>query len=105
MKWECNIRHVPIDADFSDTSAWEQTVNDDPKNRYQNGAYWNTATGWICYAIARVDEDAARSLALEYVEELRAGDFRQGEGYGAPYECIHPDGDYSQNPVYLTSVT
>jgi len=105
IAWKGNIRHVPTDCDFSAASAWEQTVNNAPKNRYQNGAYWNTPTGWVCYAIAQVDEGAARDLALQYVEELRAGNFRQGEAFGSPYECIHPDGDYSQNPVYLTSVT
>jgi hypothetical protein len=105
IAWKGNIRHVPTDCDFSDTSAWEQTVNNAPKNRYQNGAYWNTPTGWVCYAVAQVDDNTARNLALQYVEELRAGDFRQGEEFGSPYECIHPDGDYSQNPVYLTSVT
>lgn len=105
IAWKGNIRHMPTDWDFSDASAWEQTVNNAPKNTYQNGAYWNTPTGWVCYAIARVDDQAARHLALQYVEELRAGDFRQGEEFGSPYECIHPDGDHRQNPVYLTSVT
>ena len=105
ITWKGNIRHVPTDGDFNKTSAWEQTVNDWPKNRYQNGAYWNTPTGWVCYAVAGIDEGAAGELALQYIEELREGDFRQGDAFGSPYECIHPDGDHQQNPVYLTSVT
>ncbi|MFH1942730.1 MAG: hypothetical protein ABIL68_11580 [bacterium] len=105
IAWKGNIRHVPTDYEFSELSAWEQTVNSAfSKNRYQNGAYWNTPTGWVCYAVAQVDAEASRELALQYVEELRAGDFRQGDEYGSPYECIHPDGDYRQNAVYLTSV-
>ncbi len=106
IAWQGNIRHVPTDRDFSELSAWEQTVNNVfSRNRCQNGAYWNTPTGWVCHAVAGVDAEAARALALEYVEELRTGDFRRGDEYGSPYECIHPDGDYRQNPVYLTSVT
>ncbi len=105
IAWRGNIRHVPTDCDFSDHSAWEQVVGQRAKNRYQNGAYWNTPTGWVCYAVAQVDEAAAQRLALDYVEELREGDFRQGEAFGAPYECIHPEDDHRQNPVYLTSTT
>jgi hypothetical protein len=101
-----NIRHVLTTDDFSDNTAWELTVNPgrQVKNRYQNGAYWNTPTGWVCYAIALVDKTLAAQLAGEYIDELRDGDFRKGPEYGSPWECIHPDGDYKQNPVYLTSV-
>lgn len=106
IAWKGNIRHVPADRDFSGTSAWEATVSDAyVKNRYQNGAYWNTPTGWVCYAVAQVDPGAARQLARDFVAELREGDFRKGQGFGSPYECIHPDGDYRQNAIYLTSVT
>jgi len=105
ISWRGNIRHIPTSFDFSDHTAWEKTVNNYPKNRYQNGAYWNTPTGWVCFAIAQVDEEAARQLAMEYLQELRNGDFRQGDQFGSPYECIHPDGDYRNNPVYMTSVT
>jgi len=106
IAWKGNIRHVPTDGDFSDESAWEKPVNSSfARNRYQNGAYWNTPTGWVCYAVAQSDEGAARQLALDYVDQLRDDDFRQGEEYGSPYECIHPDGDHRQNAVYLTSVT
>ena len=72
---------------------------------YQNGAYWNTPTGWVCYAIAQVNPDIGKNLATEYVDQLQSDDFRMGDKFGAPYECIHPSGDHRQNPVYLTSVT
>ena len=100
-----NIRQVPTDADFDCTTAWELTIGPCAKNRYQNGAYWGTATGWVAYAIAQVDEMAARKLASEYIAELQVGDYRRGEGFGSPFECFHPDGNYVQNPVYMTSVT
>ncbi len=107
LAYRGNIRHVLTCDDFSPSSAWECTLDAArfPKNRYQNGAYWGTPTGWICYAIAMVDAPLAAHLAREYLDELRSGDFRQGSEFGSPWECIHPDGDYHQNPVYMTSVT
>ena len=105
IAWRGNIRHVPTDGDHSAESAWEQVVGQWPKNHYQNGAYWNTPTGWVCYSVAQVDQRAALQLATEYVDQLREDDFRQGAEFGAPYECIHPQGDHRQNPVYLTSMT
>ena len=103
LAWHGNIRHVLTSDDFSPTTAWQKT--DVPKNRYQNGAYWVTPTGWVCYAIAKVDRPAAQQLAHEYVQELREGDFRKGPEFGSPWECMHPDGGHKQNPVYLASVT
>ncbi|MBN2311865.1 MAG: hypothetical protein JXR94_22995 [Candidatus Hydrogenedentes bacterium] len=103
IAWRGNIRHVPTTDDFSESTAWE--VSGAPKNRYQNGAYWNTPTGWVCYAIAQVDRALAAQLARDYIAELREGDFRQGPDFGSPWECMHPDGNHRQNPVYMTSVT
>ncbi|MBX7257052.1 MAG: hypothetical protein K1Y02_11885 [Candidatus Hydrogenedentes bacterium] len=98
-----NIRHVPTTDDFSTETAWEKGGG--PKNRYQNGAYWGTPTGWVCYAISKVDVPASKKLASEYVAELREGDFRKGPDFGSPWECFHPDGNFRQNPIYMTSVT
>ena len=107
IAWKGNIRHVPTDNDFSNETVWEETVDigSFPKNTYQNGAYWNTPTGWICYAISQVNPDVGKNLATEYIQQLKSDDFRQGDEFGAPFECIHPDGNHRQNPVYLTSVT
>lgn len=103
LAWRGNIRHVPTSDDFSASTAWEKT--DVAKNRYQNGAYWGTPVGWVCYAIAKADWPAAQQLARAYVQELRDGDFRKGPEFGSPWECMHPEGDHKQNPVYLASVT
>lgn len=107
LAYRGNIRHVLTCHDYSKETAWELVTNfegDRSKDRYQNGAYWGTATGWICYAIAQVDEKLALRLAGEYLKELREGDFRKGTGYGSPWECMHPDGDYKQMPVIMTGV-
>jgi hypothetical protein len=105
IAWRGNIRHVPTDGDYSATTAWERVVDGRPKNRYQNGAYWGTPVGWVCDAVAQQDAAAAERLALDFVADLRKGDYRQGADYGAPWECMHPDGSHRQNPVYMCSVT
>jgi hypothetical protein len=97
-----NIRHILTIDDFSKTTAWEASLAE--KNKYQNGAYWGTPTGWICFAIAKEDFTLARKLAREYIDDLRKNDFRKGGDSGAPYECFHPSG-FRQNPVYMTTVT
>jgi len=102
IDWKGNIRHVPTDLDFSADSPWEKSLLQ--KNTYQNGGYWNTPTGWVCAAVARVDPGLARRLARDFVRELREGDYRKGPEYGSPWECMHPNG-HRQNPVYMTSVT
>jgi hypothetical protein len=102
LSYNGNIRHVLTIDDFNDSTAWEISLA--KKNTYQNGAYWGTPTGWICYAIAKVDFVLAQKLAEEYIEDLRKNDFRKGDGSGAPWECFHPSG-HRQNPVYMTTVT
>ncbi|MBN1248221.1 MAG: hypothetical protein JXC32_11225 [Anaerolineae bacterium] len=105
IAWQGQIRHVPTNADFSDRTMWESVIGDRPMNRYQNGAYWDTPVGWVCYAVAQHDQAAARQLALDYVADLQRDDFRKGPAHGAPWECAHPAGDHRQNPVYMASVT
>jgi hypothetical protein len=105
IAWHGQIRHVPTDCDFSAETAWERVVGGQLKNRYQNGAYWGTPVGWVCYAVAQADEALATELAKDYVSQLREDDFRRDPTHGAPWECMHPEGDHRQNPVYMCSVT
>ncbi len=96
-----NIRHILTCDDYDNSTAWEKSLA--AKNTYQNGAYWGTPTGWVCYAIAKVDFPAAKQLAKEYIDDLRAGDYRKGPDFGAPWECYNSGN--KQNAVYLTTVT
>jgi hypothetical protein len=96
-----NIRHILTTDDFNNSTAWEYSLVQ--KNSYQNGAYWGTPTGWVCYAIAQVDVPAAKKLAKEYIDDLRAGDYRKGVDFGAPWECYNSD--KPQNAVYLATVS
>ncbi len=96
-----NIRHIFIGEDFSEKSAWEKSLVQ--KGDYQNGGYWGTPTGWVCYTIAKTDPAAAKQLAKEYIDNLRAGDFRKGGEYGEPWECYNIKAP--QNSIYMTTVT
>lgn len=97
------VRHVPTDHDFSPTTAWERSAA--ALNRYQNGAYWNTPTGWLINSVRPVSAELSDRLLTRYIDHLRQEDFRQGPESGAPWECFYSDGEGSQNPVYKTSVT
>lgn len=97
------IRHVLTTDDFSENTAWEKSLA--AHNTYQNGAYWATPVGWVCYAINITDNQLAQKLAMEFVDTLRETDFRKGMNYGGPYECIFPSRKNYQNPVYMTSVS
>ncbi len=96
-----NIRHILTTDDFSESTAWEKSLAG--KNDYQNGGYWGTPTGWVCYAIAQVDVAAAKQLAKEYIDGLRTDDYRKGPEYGAPWECYNKKNP--QNAVYMTTVS
>lgn len=97
--WQGQIRHVPVSADYDATRVWEAQLMPVAKGRYQHGAYWATPLGWVLDAVSPVEAPLARSLLGAYVDHLR-----REESRGAPWECVHPDGDYRQNALYMTSV-
>jgi hypothetical protein len=96
------LRHVPTDRDASTTTAWEKTIA--PHNRYQNGAFWHTPIGWLIAVLQRDYPDRAATVFEEYIAQLRKNDFRQGEGYGAPWECLGWNHEADQNPAFVPSV-
>ncbi|MHC1768879.1 MAG: hypothetical protein AB9869_32125 [Verrucomicrobiia bacterium] len=96
------VRHVPINLDFSEQSAWERTAGV-AVNTYQNGAFWHTPTGWLITVAARSDPALALDLFEQFLRHLREQDYRLGNGRQAPWECLGPTG-YKQNGVYMTSV-
>jgi len=97
------VRHVPTNLDYSATSAWQQTG--ESLNTYQNGAYWHTPTGWLIEAVYRTNAGLAAEIFGQYVQYLRANDYRLGQKPHAPWECFYPPSGYTQNGVYMTSVT
>jgi len=96
------LRHVPIPLDASPTSAWEKTIA--PHNRYQNGAFWHTPVGWLIDVLEREHPQQALATWEIYIGHLRQNDFRQGEPYGAPWECLGWGGQAEQNPAFVPSV-
>lgn len=103
LAYKGNIRHIIVGEDYdSSTSAWE--ISKVGINTYQNGAYWGTPTGWVAYAIFKVNVEHATQLIKEFINDLRENDYRKGPAYGAPYECMYPP-DYFRGPVYLTTVS
>ncbi|CAN5541676.1 hypothetical protein BH10PLA1_BH10PLA1_02280 [soil metagenome] len=97
------VRHVPLDRDASAKSAWEQTPT--PHNRYQNGAFWHTATGWLLDAIVGTAPDRTAALGRDFVTHLRQHDFRKGLEFGAPWECIGPVAAQYRGPTFHPSLT
>jgi hypothetical protein len=102
IEYQGAVRHVPTTHDFSDTSAWEDSLRG--KGFYQNGAYWHTPTGWLIEALYSVAPDLAKSVFDRYVTHLKEYDYRKGK-QGAPWECFGINLAGAQNPVYMTSVT
>lgn len=101
ISYKGNIRHILTTDDFNENTSWEISMA--AKNTYQNGAYWGTPTGWVCFAINKVDKQTAKNLANEYITDLKENDYRKGGEYSAPYECFY-NSNYKQNPLYLTTV-
>ena len=82
------VRHLP------GGEYWQKTSQPIPKDEYQNGAYWGTATGWVAYAIAQVDPTLASNMFGDMIDHYRAHD---------AYECINDKG-YVKGPGYGASV-
>ena len=101
LSYHGNIRHVMTSDDFSKETMWEVSLAE--KNTYQNGAYWGTPVGWVCYAMAKTDIESAKQLAVEFIADLKLHDFRKGGEEGAPFECFTTNGG-QQNPLYMTTV-
>ncbi len=73
---------------------WQRLLTPVPKNRYQNGAYWATASGWVMIALHRRRPDLARRMVLDLIEDFHTTGI---------CECVH--GDYRKLPDYVNSAT
>jgi dienelactone hydrolase len=86
--WRGQIRHL-LDDEY-----WQRLLIPIEPDRYQNGAYWATASGWMIYALAQTEPTLARRLWHELLADF------QTRGV---CECIH--GEYRQLPSYVASAT
>lgn len=80
------VRHL-LQGEF-----WQRQMVPVPRGRYQNGAYWATASGWLLTAFARTDPELARRTFRELTDDFRA--------HGI-FECIAPD--HRQLESYVVS--
>lgn len=74
--YEGQIRHL-LNGEY-----WERLLIDVPKETYQNGAYWATATGWVVWTIAQKDEALAARIFSDCITFCTTEDY---------FECINKD--------------
>jgi hypothetical protein len=87
--WKGQVRHLPKGE------YWARQLMPVAKERYQNGAYWATPSGWVMGALSDGDPKLARLMFIDLVEDFRAGGF---------CECVN-SGGYRQLPTYVDSAT
>jgi hypothetical protein len=86
--WHGQVRHL-IAGEH-----WRRLLAPVEKERYQNGAYWATASGWMIAAIANSDPALARRLWNDLVSDFTSA---------GVCECVGPG--YRQLPSYVVSAT
>ncbi|MCP5516634.1 MAG: acetylxylan esterase [Verrucomicrobiales bacterium] len=86
--WRGQVRHLLAGEH------WERLLVPIAPERYQNGAYWATASGWMMWALAQRDEHLARDLWDELIQDFRERGI---------FECINEG--YTQLDSYVVSAT
>lgn len=86
--WRGQVRHL-VAGEY-----WQRLLAPVERERYQNGAYWATASGWMMYALARKDPALARPLWEDLIADFRSGGI---------CECVNEG--YRQLPSYVASAT
>ncbi|MDD3212502.1 MAG: hypothetical protein PHY64_02455 [Eubacteriales bacterium] len=82
------IRHLPAGE------YWQRLLIDVPKETYQNGAYWATATGWVAWCLTQT----APKLAASLINDALACFEREGS-----FECVNKG--YRKLPSFVVSAT
>jgi hypothetical protein len=81
--WHGQVRHL-LRGEF-----WQRLLAPVEHGRYQNGAYWATASGWVMWAVAQKEPARAKQMFADLITDFRAGgvcecvgeDHRQLESY------------------------
>jgi dipeptidase len=75
--WHGQVRHLPRGE------YWQRQLYPVEKDRYQNGAFWGTASGWVMEAVAGRAPELALRMFHDLVEDFRAGGICEcvNEGY------------------------
>lgn len=86
--WHGQVRHLRAGE------YWQRLLTPVQPERYQNGAYWATASGWMMFALAQKNPAAARQMWHDLIADFRAGEV---------CECVNEG--YRQLPSYVVSAT
>jgi hypothetical protein len=84
--WRGQVRHL-LNGEY-----WQRLLTPVERERYQNGAYWATASGWVMLALAERDPQRAHRMFADLVSDL------QTEGI---CECVNEG--YRQLESYVVS--
>ncbi|MBI4658819.1 MAG: hypothetical protein HY735_08250 [Verrucomicrobia bacterium] len=84
--WHGQVRHLPAGEH------WQRLLTPVPPGRYQNGAYWATASGWMMWSLAQSDRSLARRMWNDLIDDFKRGDV---------CECVNEG--YRQLPSYVVS--
>lgn len=71
---------------------WQRLLAPIPSERYQNGDYWATASGWMLFALSRTDSRLAHKMWGDLIADFQAG---------GVCECVNEG--YRQLPSYVVS--
>ena len=86
--WKGQVRHLPKGE------YWERQLVPVEKERYQNGAYWATPSGWVMWVLNGRNPGLARKMFGNLIEDFRTGGI---------CECINVG--YRQLASYVYSIT
>ena len=84
--WRGQVRHL------AKGEYWQSMFAGVEPERYQNGAYWATASGWMVFALSQRNSEAALTMWDDLIRDFRTGDI---------CECINEG--YRQLPSYVVS--
>ena len=59
---------------------WDRLLIDVPKETYQNGAYWATATGWVAWCLYQIDKERGMSVLIDAITYLM---------HEGSFECVN----------------
>jgi hypothetical protein len=75
--WRGQVRHLPRGE------YWQRQLYPVEKDKYQNGAFWGTAAGWVMEAVHGRSPELARRMFRDLVEDFKTGGICEcvNEGY------------------------
>ena len=84
--WRGQVRHLLAGEH------WQRLLAPVQPERYQNGAYWATASGWMMFALSQTDSRLAHQMWTDLIADFQAG---------GVCECVNEG--YRQLPSYVVS--